>query len=351
MKINQIEYTKIQEYLRKDLKNYKVSKKILNTPNKKDEEIVSEILVILKKNVKYLNNFSGEWEYVNKFKRSRYINSLKEKNFSELINLFSNMFQNVVTYGVVTPSFLDISNNKIYISQILNDIDACIEFSGIDNFSSLLLKKTMGNPYGLDLKGKILMPDTPRHYYFAKKIKDLTGNQKVNLVEIGGGYGGMSKIIFQLLNRCNYYSIDLFEGCLLQYYFLRKCNIKVQIIFNPDELKKSCVNLIPFSKNSIKILKKINNVDLVFNSRSFSELNKSIINKYFKIINNYFKPNYILHENSNYLLFPKSKRHIEILGKDFPVGKKYKLLSLNISPFCGGNGRYREFLYKKIIKK
>lgn len=348
MKIKQIEYTKILEYPRKDFKNFKLPKKIYNKPNEKDKKIFNEISIILKKNVKYLKNFSGEWEFVNKFKRSRYLNAIKKKNFSELINLFSNMFQNEVTYGVVTPSFLDIKNKKNYISQILNDIDACIEFSEINDFSPLLLNKQIGNPYGLEFKEKILMPDTPRHYYFAKKIKDLTKSKKVSLVEIGGGYGGMSKLIFQLINKCNYYSIDLFEGCLLQYYFLRKCNVNVKIVFDAEELEKNCVNLIPYSKDCIKIFKKINNVDLVFNSRSFSEMRKSIIKNYFDNINNYFKPNYILHENTNYLLFPKSKRHIEILGKNFPIGKKYKLLSLNISPFSGGNGRYREFLYKKI---
>ena len=61
------------------------------------------------------------------------------------------------------------------------------------------------------------------------------------------------------------------------------------------------------------------------------------------------KPEYIYHENSNFLLFPKSKRHIEILGDEFKIDKKkYNLEYINISPFSGGSGRYREFFYKKI---
>jgi hypothetical protein len=75
-----------------------------------------------------------------------------------------------------------------------------------------------------------------------------------------------------------------------------------------------------------------------------------VLKKYFYLINNYLKPTYIYHENSNYLLFPKSKRHIEIIGSKFTIDKNnYKLINLSISPFLGGGGRYREFLYKKIL--
>ena len=101
-------------------------------------------------------------------------------------------------------------------------------------------------------------------------------------------------------------------------------------------------------KISLKLLRKIKNVDIVFNSRSFSEMSSDVLNRYFKIINQTLKPLYIYHENSNYLLFPKSERHIEILGKNFGFNKSlYFLKNINISPFSGGSGRYREFLYKR----
>ena len=70
------------------------------------------------------------------------------------------------------------------------------------------------------------------------------------------------------------------------------------------------------------------------------------VNNYFDKINNYIKPNFIYHENSNYLLFPNSERHIEVLGSDFPLdSEEYELTQMNITPFSGGNGRYREFIY------
>ena len=115
-----------------------------------------------------------------------------------------------------------------------------------------------------------------------------------------------------------------------------------------NDIKKNQVNLIVFEKE-LKILKKIGKCDFVFNSRSFSEMDENILNKYLKVINN-INPSYVYHENSNFLMFPKSKRHIEILGKNFKFNKKkYKLEHINISPFSGGSGRYREFFYKKKI--
>ena len=66
------------------------------------------------------------------------------------------------------------------------------------------------------------------------------------------------------------------------------------------------------------------------------------------MINSTIKPKIIYHENSNYLLFPKSNRHIEILGKDFKILNSYYTINhMSISPFLGGSGRYREFILER----
>ena len=348
MKIKQINYAKVHEFLRSDSQNYKVANTKKNVPTNKDKKIIKDILKIIKENYEFFKNFGGEWDFVNINKRSKYINAIKDKNFEALLKLFTNMFQNVTTYGVVTPSFNDVKNKKIYVSQILNDLDAAIEFAGLTNLNKFLLKKDIGNPYGISFNEKILMPDTPRHYYFSRKILNLIKKEKLkNILEIGGGYGGMAKIISTLDKNFRYYSVDLFEGCLIQYFFLCKSNIKAKIIFDIKDSEKNTINLIPFSKSNVNFLKKINKVDLVFNSRSFSELNKSVIRYYFNFFNKFIKPKYIYHENANFLLFPESERHIEILAKDFPINNDYNLINFNVSVFSGGGGRYREMLYKR----
>jgi hypothetical protein len=74
--------------------------------------------------------------------------------------------------------------------------------------------------------------------------------------------------------------------------------------------------LVPFKKKLELNLK----ADLVFNSSSFSEMSRDTINYYFDWINNKIKPKYIFHQNSNVLLFPNSKRHIEILASQLSHG-------------------------------
>ena len=167
------------------------------------------------------------------------------------------------------------------------------------------------------------------------------------ICEIGGGYGGL---ILQLLKRNFkdiYINIDILETLLINYYFLRKYTKKKIILCdleNPKKFNNQNIYLATtsyFSKLKVKI-------DIIFNSNSFSEMSKNDVIYYFKYIN-ILKSKYIYHQNSNFLLFPNSLRHIEILAKDFPINKKkYKLILKSMSMFGSGSGRYREYLYKRI---
>ena len=110
------------------------------------------------------------------------------------------------------------------------------------------------------------------------------------------------------------------------------------------DIKYNNIIFIPFSKNIFKISKI--KTSLVFNSNSFSEMDKIISKKYFKLINKFY-PDYLMHQNSNFLLFPNSKIHIEVQSSEFKIDrKKYKKIYSFSSIFRGGSGRYREYLYK-----
>ena len=59
---------------------------------------------------------------------------------------------------------------------------------------------------------------------------------------------------------------------------------------------------------------------------------------------------FISDNNSNFLAFPDSVRHIEILGKDFPIDFSiYSKIYQCISPFQGASGRYREFYFERKL--
>ena len=352
MKFKKIGFVKILENSHKLSSKYKLNNLKLRKPDKKDIKIVREILDFFLSINKNYKVFGGEWEYLNNTKRRDYLKALLNADVEKLELMFSNLFKHDISYGIVTPSFKDVKNRQKFKSQILRDIDSSIEFSNLKYVKQIGLDINIGNPFGIKIKNKVIMPDSPRHFYFANKIKNYIGkNNKFNLLEIGGGYGGLARILFNLNKNITYYSIDLLEGLFIQYYFLKKSGFKVNLIKKITDIKKNQINLIVFDKE-LKVLKKIGKCDLVFNSRSFSEMESNVLNKYINTINNVIKPKYIYHENSNFLMFPKSKRHIEILGKDFKFNKqKYSLNNFNISPFSGGSGRYREFLYKNNENK
>jgi hypothetical protein len=80
--------------------------------------------------------------------------------------------------------------------------------------------------------------------YHLKKFYDFSKFDLRNLnnvVEFGGGYGNMAKIFKKKINpKLNYIIFDTKEVSLLQYYYLKKSNVKVTI----NKFKKKNVSLI-----------------------------------------------------------------------------------------------------------
>ncbi len=164
-----------------------------------------------------------------------------------------------------------------------------------------------------------------------------------------GGYGGLIYYLTKLGFGGTYYNVDLPETLYISYYYLRKHGVKCKLVTNSDFIvERGTVYLIPhFLLNKVK-----ENIyfDCFFNANSLSEMDLNYVNQYFRFINSK-KPQYILHSNSNYLVFPDSERHIEVLGKDFPIDLSiYKKIYQCISPFQGASGRYREFYFEKLNK-
>ena len=262
-----------------------------------------------------------------------------------LVDLFINFFQTNCGYGIMTPSFSEINQYDLE-SQILWDLDALLEFSEIEFEDDMLFSSQIGAPYGLSIGNKIISPDSPRHLYFAQKLLKFNND----ILEIGGGYGGLIYFLNKLGFNNTYYNVDLPETLYISYYFLRKNNIKCKLVTSDNFLiEKGTVYLIPhFLLN--KIQEKIQ-FDTFFNANSLSEMDINYVKQYFDIINNK-KPKYILHSNSNFLVFPNSERHIEVLGKDFPIDHScYKRNYQCISPFQGASGRYREFFYERKLNE
>ncbi len=313
----------------------------LNIPDKLDYKIVDEI-------IKFHNqigsiDMGGAWNYYNENTRKDYVNALRNNDKEQLVKLFSSLFQSQCSSAIITPS-INVAKDFNLASQISWDLDALAEFSILDYEYSILNTPNIGSPFGIEIEGNKILPDSPRHLYFAEKLKNIAEENSSSILEIGGGYGGLAYFLNKLDFKENYFNIDLPETLFICYYYLRKNKINCEFLTRNTKIRDGVFYLIP-SNEYEKLLENLN-FDVFFNSASLSEMDKSVAFKYINTINDK-KPKHILHCNSNYLAFPDSKIHIEILAKDFPFDLNfYKLENKYISPFQGASGRYRIFSYK-----
>lgn len=292
---------------------------------------------------------TGEWHWLQNNKQHEFLSVLQEGKLDPLASYMANMFRNQATYGYISPSFLDISQHNLVTvaSDILCNIDTCIEFTDIESLDTLATPSIIGNPFGLQLISTFLLPDTPRHYY-AYNCRQLFKQYSLNepfVIEIGGGYGGFSYQLSRLCPSSTILIVDLAPSLVSTFYFLSKYGKQCKFITDFTDISPGYINLISSSLFARLSTRNLSSPDIIFNSRSFCEMSQQTCDTYIKFINA-SNARFCYHENSNYLLFPDSERHIELMADDFLIDTNiYHLLHKSISPFTGGSGRYREYIY------
>ncbi len=324
-------------------------------PNDEDLIISEQIVEYLRTHqADYNKDATGEWAWLQQNKQANFIGKLHNLDTKGIAHDLANMFRTDATYGYVSPSFVDtIDKSSKVISNILCDIDTAIEFTQLKDIKNLAANVNVGNPFGIITDGYCILPDAPRHYYYSKKINNLLNLANIEnpvIFEIGSGYGGLTSYLKKTYKgNAQIINIDLIPGLICSYYYLRKQGYQPTLIGNNSTICSDIgqLYLLPaeiFNRKTkdMEVIKP----DLIFNSRSLCEMSKETCDGYIEWINK-SKTKFFYHENSNYLLFPDSDRHIEILASDFKIDEEcYDLIEKSITPFNGGSGRYREYVYK-----
>jgi hypothetical protein len=324
----------------------------INQPDEMDLQIAEEMLAI-RQRAFIGNSATGEWDWINRNKRSRFVQVLTEGNVQSLARLMCNFFRGEASFGIVSGSFdcLQMQDKRLELeNNTLLDVDTWSEFTDQSDVSLLHMKPAWGNPFGVVIEQGLIAPDSPRHDYFAMRTLQLAHSAETVcpvVLEIGGGYGGMALQVFRRSNAAAYIDCDLPETLMVAYYFLRKTLGKtVRWAFDgvsQKDLTPGSIVLVPDDA----VERVACEVGVVFNSNSLSEMAKTTVERYFDFINQLY-PKHIYHQNSNFLLFPDSVRHIEILARDFPIDRsKYAEVYRAIAPWQTARGRYREFLFSR----
>tara|TARA_B110000027_G_scaffold111672_1_gene120014 strand:+ start:195 stop:1334 length:1140 start_codon:yes stop_codon:yes gene_type:complete len=235
--------------------------------NTKIDNLIEVYKVALKDNKNYINYRSLQWD-------KYYEENNKFLNEDNLVNFRKDQ---VLSKGL---------DDAMNLQNKLNLIEA------LDYFKSSFLRRTLPEKN----IGNSNFSENFLGYYFDYgiihhlkwfEIVEKYFSPNTNVLEIGGGFGSLARIIIKNTNT-KYFLIDLPEANLLSNYYL-KCHFPEKKIFNYEDYKKTEINneidkfdifiLPPHAMEKMKLP-----FSFVINTRSFMEMDLPVINKYFDYI-------------------------------------------------------------------
>lgn len=188
-----------------------------------------------------------------------------------------------------------------------------------DSLSKYVCSK-IGNPRHLIFEDSLLNFDDLYNVYAYWQIKSFFNPNDKFILEIGAGYGNLPEKFIKN-DRVKYFIIDLPESLIIQHYYLKTNHpyCKIQKIKSvKDKINPSSeIILIPcFFSDVVENLK----FDLIINMRSFGEMNKEVLNNYFKLIEKVINNNGLLYTVNRYVTY-RGKEKIKF--KNYPFGNKW----------------------------
>lgn len=197
-------------------------------------------------------------------------------------------------------NLINFRNNRVLSAGLDDSINLLSKlelYELLDNFDSQFLKKNLPNKNVGNCNNVIKIFDyyfdfgILHHLKWYEKIEKYISDNS-NILEIGGGFGSLARIIIKN-KKVKYFLIDLPEANLQSNFYLQE-NFPDLKIFNyldlknkniENEIKNFDIFILP--PDAIDLLEKKNIFfDFIINSRSFMEMEKKIISKYFIYIQN-----------------------------------------------------------------
>jgi putative sugar O-methyltransferase len=179
--------------------------------------------------------------------------------------------------------------HKRYVQAVWCDYRDTLRKQGVD--LGIVNFPLVGNPAGIGLNGSIIQIDTFRHVAAAAEINSLLSSVAgPTIVEIGGGYGGLAyqTLTLRTGQPARYLIFDLPEVAAISAYFMllafpeRRIRLFGEGPVATDDGAEYNIGIFPhFCTADLTDL----SVDLVYNSCSFSEMDRATSAEYVRIIN------------------------------------------------------------------
>lgn len=283
---------------------------------KKDLTIFNEVLSLSSK----INYKEENKKKTHKIFSKNIINLIKNK---KLLNFLQN--------GFVQQMFF--VHNRLFI--LFQLIELLLD-KNYKIWKKIIKEDTIGNPvryflYPISSGNKIHQAYHLKKFMEFSKIKLENFD---NIVEFGGGYGVMSKMLLTVNKEIKYYIFDTPEVNLLQYYYLKRSGLEVGFKFNSNKkiilindyliLKKIILNIDKRKKNlfianwsfseinnslraKLDFIKKKIDYQIIAYQEKFENINNKIyfekLNKFNLRMGRYSKIIEMVHKKNNYYLF------------------------------------------------
>jgi putative sugar O-methyltransferase len=283
---------------------------------KKDLTIFNEVLSLSSK----INYKEENKKKTHKIFSKNIINLIKNK---KLLNFLQN--------GFVQQMFF--VHNRLFI--LFQLIELLLD-KNYKIWKNIIKEDTIGNPvryflYPISSGNKIHQAYHLKKFMEFSKIKLENFD---NIVEFGGGYGVMAKMLLTVNKEIKYYIFDTPEVNLLQYYYLKRSGLEVGFKFNSNKkiilindyliLKKIILNIDKRKKNlfianwsfseinnsfraKLDFIKKKIDYQIIAYQEKFENINNKIyfekLNKFNLRMGRYSKIIEMVHKKNNYYLF------------------------------------------------
>lgn len=261
-----------------------------------------------------------KYDYLHKSKHWEKYNNRKNLFFYSKLKNFRN---NKLSEGLDDNYTIDFQ--RYLLKKIIDDV-------GDEFFFKNINKKNIGNKKKT-IKYKKLNIDGAQ-LFFVKWLyeieKNISSKYKIrNTLEIGAGFGGLAEKIIRNI-KCKYIIMDLPEANLLSSYYLKKNFPKLKFLLSNQIIDNEYLKYEHIKKYDIIILNPWTNIDpkikfdLIINTRSMMEMNKEIIDYYFKLIHRHISNDGYFFNINRYV---KDSVGYPIRLIDYPYDKNWRVIS------------------------
>ena len=235
-----------------------------------------------------MNNSNNQWGFVYKSIEKKYIDYCKNAVLND--DIFINFRKKNKSYSAILEGST-IYDGYAYIRKFkkLNGLEWLT-----NNINKIKKNDLVGNPdkHFYKIINTKISPSTLKYAldaYIFMNSYNLQNKKKIRILEVGGGYGGLARILNEFLDIEKYALIDQTEPIQLTKKYLDSKLFKVK--------KKFIFKFI----DSVDILNEdFSNYDFFIGCSSLAELNHKTQNFYFDQIIKYFSAGYIIYNTTHY---------------------------------------------------